>query len=148
MLTDRSVSTALGYVLTLAIAALLVGGLFVAGGNFVDDRREQVIRQEMNVVGQHVASNVEEADRMVEAGGSSTEVSINQTFPDRVTGSSYRVELVEDDGGYLRINSTRPEVSVVIEVDNATALENSYAEGGEVAVIYDSGSDELVIRDV
>ena len=148
MMTDRSVSTALGYVLTLAIAALLVGGLFVAGGNFVDDRREQVIRQEMNVVGQHVASNVEEADRMVEAGGSSTEVSINQSFPDRATGSTYRMELVEEDGGYLRVNSTRPEVSVVIEVDNTTALNNSYAEGGEVSVIYDSSSDELVIEDV
>lgn len=149
MTRDRGVSKTIEYVLTLAITASLIGGLLVAGGNFVDDRREEVVRQELEVIGQHIASNVEEADRLVQAGGggSSTTVEVNQTFPNRVTGSTYSVELVEDSGGSLRLNATRPDVSVTVEIDNSTALDSSQADGGKVSVVYDSGDDELVIKD-
>lgn len=147
MTSDRGVSKMIEYTLALAITASLVGGLLIAGGNFVDDRREQVVREELSVIGQHVASNVERADRLVQAGDTTTSVELNQSFPDRVTGSTYSVELVEDSGGYLRLTATRPDVSVTVEVDNSTALGSSEANGGDVSVVYKPGDDELVIQD-
>jgi hypothetical protein len=142
----RGVSSPLGYVLTLAITALLVTGLLVAGGNFVADTREQVVRQELEVVGQHVASNVEMADRLVRAGDDPTTVAVNGDLSERVTGSTYRVELVAQPDPYLRLNTTRPEVSVTVTLDNRTDLGASDVGGGDVSAVYDDAEDEVVIR--
>ena len=48
---DRAVSTTLGYVLSLAIASILISGLMLATAGFVEGQREQVIRSELEVVG-------------------------------------------------------------------------------------------------
>jgi hypothetical protein len=145
-MTDRGVSSAFGYVLTLAIATILVSGLLVAGGNFVGDSRESIIRQELEVIGQHVAANVEMADRMVVAGDDTATVTLSQTFSQQATGVTYRIELITDDDPHLRLNATDPDISVLVEVDNSTAVGESYADGGEVAVVYDEGEDQLVIQ--
>lgn len=145
-MTDRAVSIALGYTLTLAIAGLLTAGLLIAGTGFVEDTREEVVRQELEVVGQHLAGNVEAADRLVEAGDGTPTVAVNETFPRRVSGASYRVELVTADGGTLHLNATDPDVSVTVEIENTTAVGESTANGGEVVVVYDESADELVIR--
>lgn len=143
---DRGVSSAFGYVLTLAIATLLVSGLLIAGGNFVGDSRDRVVRQELEVIGQHTAANIEMADRMVLAGDDTSTVTLNQTFSQRVTGLTYQIELVEEEDPYLRLNATGQDISVLVNVDNSTAVGESYADGGEVAVVYDESEDELVIQ--
>lgn len=145
-MTDRGVSSAFGYVLTLAIATLLVSGLLVAGGDFVDDSRNNVVRQELEVIGQHTAANIEMADRLVVAGDNTSTVTLNQTFSQRVTGLTYQIELVEEEDPYLRLNATGQDISVLVNVDNTTAVGESYADGGEVAVVYDESEDELVIQ--
>jgi len=145
-MTDRAVSITLGYTLTLAIAGLLTAGLLIAGTGFVEDTREDVVRQELEVVGQHVAGNVEAADRLVEAGEGTPTVTVNETFPTRVSGTSYDIELATADGGTLYLNATDPDISVTVEVDTTTAVGESTADGGEVAVVYDESADELVIR--
>jgi len=63
---DRGISITLNYVLVLGISATLVAGLLVAGGTFVEDQRERVIEDEMNVVGNHIAGDIEQVDRMVD----------------------------------------------------------------------------------
>lgn len=145
-MADRGTALALGYVLTLAIALVLVGGLFVAGGEFLEDERKQVVRQELEVIGQHLAANVEMADRLVQAGDDTSTVTLNRSFPERVTGTTYRVELVSGSDPTLRLNATDPEVSVEIEIDNTTSLRRSTATGGDVSVVYDPSTDELVIQ--
>ena len=145
-MTDRGVSTVVGYVIALAIAATLVGGLLIAGGDFVEDTREEVVRQELAVIGQRLAANVEAADRLVVAGEGPPAVAVNETFPEQATGTTYRAELTPEDGGTLYLNATDPSVSVAIEVDNTTALRRSSAGGGDVSVVYDATADELVIR--
>ena len=145
-MTDRGISTPLGYVFTLAVATALITGLLVAGGGFVSDTRQQVIRQELHVIGQHLASNVEMADRMVQAGGDVDAVALNQSFTQRVTGSNYRVDLVPGADPFVRLNSTSPDVSVEIDLENETALGESSADGGDISVVYDSANEELVIQ--
>ena len=143
---DRGVSTALGYVLTLSIATLLVTGLLVAGGDFVNDRREQVVRDELTVIGQQVSADLARADRMVAAADSSDPtVQVNKTYPDRVTGSTYLIGL-DPANDRIILASSDPEISITIDIVHRTSLGDSTADGGTIQIAYDSG--DLVIRDV
>jgi len=141
----RAVSTTLSYVLTLAIATLLITGLIIAGGSYVDTQREQVIRDELTVVGQQLASDVQRADRLVRAGNGSTTVSMNRTFSNRVTGEPYRVSL-NPSNRTLVLNTTTPEVTVRVGISNETHLKDTEARGGDIQIRYDGG--KLEVRNV
>lgn len=148
MSDTRAVSTTLAYVLSLAIATLLITGLIIAGGSYVDTQREQVIRDELTVVGQQLAADIERADRLVRAGtAGSTTVRTNRTFSNRVTGESYRLTLVPSEQT-LVLNTTTPDVTVRVGIANETALGASAARGGTVQIRYDQGDDHLEVRDV
>jgi FlaG/FlaF family flagellin (archaellin) len=147
---DRSVSFVVNYVLVIAITAVLITGIIIAGGSFVEDQREQVIAGEMRIIGNHVAGNLEQVDRYVRAGlGPPSDAYINQSFGTDVTGSTWSVELDErGDTSQVVVNSTRPEVSVRVNTTVQTDIdEDSYSETGKISVAYDPSSNELVIRD-
>ena len=144
-MTDRAVSSTLNYVLSLSIAALLVSGLLVAGSGFVTTQRDVVVREEMSVIGHQVASNIEQADRMVEASGDSgVVVQVNQTFPDTVARSQYDV-ILNGSTDQLILRSTNPEQTVRVNVTTTVSLDDSTADGGEISVRYVKADDELVI---
>ena len=140
----RGLSTALGYVLTLGITVILVSGLLVAGGNFVDDQREEVVRTELEIVGEQVATHVNAADRLNESGVGETNVTIEQRFPPSVVGSAYRINLEEDDQR-LRLKTTNPSVEVTVPLASTTTIADSSASGGQIVVEYDRGQDAVVI---
>jgi hypothetical protein len=147
-MNDRAVSSTLNYVLSLAIAALLVTGLLIASGSFVEDRQEQVIRSELRVIGQQVASDIARADRLVTASDdpANATVSVDQQFPDRITGTTYRLTLVEQEDPELVLTTTSPDVEVTVDVQNRTSVSESSVDGGTVVVTYD-GSDLEVHND-
>ena len=147
-MNDRAVSSTLNYVLSLAIAALLVTGLLIASGSFVEDRQEQVVRSELRVIGQQVAADIARADRLVTASDdpSTATVDIAQQFPSRITGTTYRLTLVEQPEPELVLRSTSPEVVVTVGVQNRTTVSESSVDGGTVVVAYD-GTDLEVRND-
>jgi len=155
-MTERGTSTALSYVLTLSIATLLVSGLLFAGSTFVEDSREQVIRQELQVIGEHLASNVEQVERYANATDIVRSASIEQTFPSRVTGSTYDVTLSGGGGDpRLYLNATKPAVSVRIDLDSSSRIRNNadaYADGGTIAIRCEGGGSDdcggIVIENV
>lgn len=152
--SSRGTSIALGYVLVLSISAVLVSGLILAGGSFVDDQRERVIEGELNVIGTHLAGNVEQVDRYVNASeGSEPVAQINQTFQRQVTGESYEVELVPPDGdGPAQLVLTPRQADVTVRVNASVSdeisgdIESSKARGGTISVYYDGDDDTLVIQ--
>lgn len=115
---DRAVSTVVGYILTLGITAVLITGLLTAGGDFVGDQRHGTIRDEMQVLGQQLASDLSAADRLVRAGG--TEVSVTRDLPDEVTGVGYLVTIEDSSAGPnvvdITLRTTDPKVSVTVSV--------------------------------
>ncbi|WP_436900408.1 DUF7266 family protein [Halovenus halobia] len=143
-MTNRALSTALGYVLTLSITVILVSGLILAGGSFVEDQREEVIRTELDIIGEQVATHVNAADRLNQSGMGESTVRIEQRFPARVVGSSYQIYL-EEDGPQLRLESSRPQIEVTVALTNTTALADSSASGGEIIVRYDQSEDAVVV---
>jgi len=143
---SRAVSTTLGYVLTLAISTLLITGLIAAGGSYIETEREQVITDELTVIGQQLASDVERTDRLVRAAdGSSPTVQLNKTFSDQVTGTSYRISLGSSE---VVLTWFDPEITVSIQVNSQTDLGDSTADGGPIQVWYDDADGELEVRDV
>jgi hypothetical protein len=140
-MNERGVSSTLSYVLALAIAALLITGLIIAGSSFVTTQRDAVIREELEVIGQHIASNVEQADRMVEASenGTNATVQVNQTLPSTVARSQYDVRLDASES-QLVLTSTSPEETVRVNVTTNTTLEDSSAGGGTISVRNDDGT--------
>lgn len=140
---ERAVSVTLGYVLTLGIVTLLLTGLLVASGEFVADQRENVVRDELRVVGQQVAHDLGAADRLVRASEGSPEVSVGRSLPPEVAGSSYAVTLAPGTPATLVLRSSNPVVTVEVLVRVETAVESSSATGGRVAVVYTGSGLEV-----
>lgn len=146
---SRGVSPVFSYVLTLGITTLLIAGLLVAAGGYVDTQRELTVENELSVIGHQVSADIAAADRLHRTEGAE-EVTVTRTIPQRVVGSSYRIHLKEDGEGpteyYLELVSTRPEASVTVGIPVApeTTLAESSVDGGTVVVELDNG--DLVIR--
>ena len=149
-MNSRSMSMTLNYVLVLSISAVLITGIIIAGGTFVENQRKQVIEGELRIIGNHLAGNLEQVDRYVRAGsGTTSDAYINQTFGTDATGSTYGVQLDErSETTQVVLNSTSPDVSVRVNasVQTDVNIADSYADGGTISVAYDEGSDELVIH--
>jgi hypothetical protein len=140
----RGLSTALGYVLTLAVTVILVSGLFVAGGNFVENQREEVIRTELDIVGEQIATHVNAAERLNQSGVGKTNVTIGQRFPPSVVGTTYRIHL-EASEQRLRLTTDDPNIEVSVPVTTTTTIADSSATGGQIVIEYDQDQDAVVI---
>lgn len=150
---DRSVSVALNYVIVLGITTVLITGLLIAGSTFVEDNREQVIDSELAVIGNHIAGNLEQVDRLVNASrtnvGDDPDVAyINQSFQQQVTGTSYNVKVVDGDPPRVVLTSANPSVTVEVNATVRNDVQQTAVGGGAISIQYDASSDELVITDV
>ncbi|WP_372911876.1 hypothetical protein [Salinigranum sp.] len=144
---DRAVSTALGYVLSLGIASLLISGLMIAAGGFVETEREQVVRSELEVVGQTLVADLEGADRL--ASTIDGTVSVRSSLPRRVGSATYSLTLIDEGGGVTTVTLAAPsvDVSVDIRLVTNTPVAEATLEGGELVVVYDAGaSGELEVQ--
>jgi len=149
---ERSLSVTLNYVLVLGITAILISGLVLAGGIFVENQRNSAIRGELTVIGTHMASNVEQVDRYVAAGRDPSSAHVNQTFQRQVTGQNYVVQLDPNDGEplppQLVLSASGTDVTVRVNVTVQVEVAETSAEGGTISVSYEQSRDEVVIRNV
>lgn len=144
---ERAVSTNVGYALTLGIATILITGLVVGGGSFLDKQREQTVEKELTVIGQQLAADISAADRLARTDDAST-VRIRRDLPDRVVGGAYSVTVVTSgDDEHLRLVATDQGVTVELDVQVRKEIVSSTVQGGTVEIVYDAGADQLEVRD-
>ena len=143
-MADRAVSTALGYVLGLAIITALITGLFFATSEIVSEERERAAESELRVLGNRLAADITTVDRLALSSNDSR-ARLTREFPNSVAGSSYRVRLEHDGSRPATIELTASEldVSVSVPVMNGTAVANSTSGGGGLVVGYDGRNIEL-----
>lgn len=144
-MTTRAVSTTLSYVLTLSITVLLISGLFIAAGNFVENERERVVRSELQVIGQRLASAVESADRLASA-ASGGDATVDESVPATVGGIPYTVTVETGGTDRLVLESHQPDVTVTVTVVTDATLNESSISGGNVVVVYDISDDSLEVE--
>jgi FlaG/FlaF family flagellin (archaellin) len=145
---ERAVSTTLAYVLSLAIASLLISGLMIAAGGFVETEREQVVSSELEVVGQTLVADLEGADRL--ASTIDGTVSVRSSLPRRVGSATYTITLTDEGGGVTTVTLAASSVGVSVDVRlvTNTPVAAGTLEGGELVVVYDAAaaSPELEVQ--
>lgn len=143
---DRAVSITVNYVLAIAIATILVTGLLIAGGNFIERQQAGVVENELRVVGQRLASDLERVDRLATASNGSATVRLNQTLPNAAAGNRYDITLNADSNPELFLASEAADVNVSIPITNQTDVAQANVNSGTIAIIYNtSGNEELTI---
>ena len=141
----RGQSTALEYTLALALASLVITGLFLAAGDFVTNQREDVVRTELGVVGEQLADELVAADRLVQAGNTTNTLSVDVSMPATVAGADYVVEIGDTGSSqWLNLTSSDPEVAVTVRLETETDVETGRVQGGRVSIVYESG--KLAVR--
>ena len=151
---ERAVSVAVGYVLTLAIGAVLLSGVVIGIGGVVDSQTDRVVRGSLEVTGQTTVANLESADRLADAAtvdhpstaALSANVSVSVDLPTRLAGRPYRIA-VDDDAVTLRTGD--PEVAVEIPHAATHPVRETSVRGGPLRIRYDAGAadPELVVRE-
>lgn len=146
--SDRAVSVTVGYVMTLAVSTLLLSGLFVAGGSFVETERERAAQGELTVVGERIAADLGTVDRLAADTASRDDLTVDRslTLPDRVSGSGYRVRVTAGETeGTIALESDRTDATVEVpfRTSEGVTVENATLDGGSLRVRWDSdGGDD------
>ncbi|KAB1196618.1 MULTISPECIES: hypothetical protein [Haloferax] len=145
-MSERAVSTTLGFVLTLSITTILISGIMVGAGGYVSTEHERVTETELEVVGQRLAANIESVDRVASSSGDETvrTVSTRLELPNRVAGTTYRIS-VDPASSELVLRSVDPEVTVRIAVETTVPLESGSVDAGVVTVTYDDADGKLEV---
>lgn len=140
---ERGISTTLGYALSLTVATLLVGGLLIAGGGFVEDQRERTVRSELRVIGQQVSTDVGATDRLASTAETGDVVVVSRDLPAEVTGVRYTIAVETDESDeYLTLSTDSPDVSVRVNLAAETPVAGTEVSGGDVQVRVAYGPDD------
>ncbi len=139
---ERGTSIALTQVLTVAMTALLVGGLLVATSGYLGDQRERAARTSLETVGERLASELARVDGLSARAERTT---LATRHPGRVGGTTYLVRLSPDPGFcdgtapclVLRTDADTPDVRIVVTLTTDTPVVDSSVPGGRITVVYD-----------
>ncbi|MFB6219982.1 MAG: hypothetical protein ABEH90_00965 [Halolamina sp.] len=153
---QRSVSTTLGYSLTLAITAILMAGLLIAGGTLVEDQRERIAEEELSVSAEQLASGLGDADRLA---GTVTDgvLRVYVWLPEDVAGGSYTIELQNEPTAAsqpakatILAESQQVDATGELTIRTGVPVANRTVIGGPVTVSYRDGDGdgdrELVVN--
>ncbi|WP_096391198.1 DUF7266 family protein [Halopenitus persicus] len=151
---ERAVSTVVGYVLGLVIASLLVSGLFVAGGNVLDDQQTAAATTGFEVAGERVATGYADADRLVEAAGASAPPTVEVAVPlrSRMAGGGYTIRVTGSAGGdppytaTIHLENTDGSATYTTRVVTHTPVSDASVAGGPIVIRYGDGSGELQLE--
>lgn len=141
----RAVSPAVTQALTIGITTLLVTGLLLSGGAFLESEQENIARQGLIDIGAGISSDIVRLDQFEPASGSQS-IAFTSTYPDRVAGEGYRVHLTPGTSeSTIYINSTTSDLSTQVRFRNTTAVCERRVTGGTIAVAYDGTEQCLVV---
>lgn len=135
---DRGVSFTVSYVLTVAIAVVLVSGVLLAAGQVVNDHRAETIRGEATVVGDQTATAVMSVDRLGRQGNRSN-ASLALRLPERLAGQPYTVALrANASDARVVVRTQSPSVAVSVPLTNRTHITNATVTGPDVRVVFNT----------
>ena len=142
---DRAASTVVGYVVALAVSAFLLAALTASLGGLTATHTDQVVMDQLTVIGETTAAALERTDRLAriaesDRGGTglhpqsvSPGVETTIGLPRRVGGSAYTITVTADT---IVVQSSRPTVTVSVAHRSRIAVAERSVRGGRVVVAY------------
>lgn len=89
--SDRGISSTVTHALALSITAILISGLLYTAGGLLEDQREHSAREQLDTVGNRIASDLSKAASLAEDGGNA---SFRASHPTSIAGQQYNVRLL------------------------------------------------------
>jgi hypothetical protein len=110
---DRAVSVAISHALTVAITTILLSGLLVGTGSFVDGQESKVADEQLNEIGHNIVTQVTTLERINDT-NSNAAATVELQYPRLIVDNyQYDIELVT--GGSNLLNGQQ---GIIIDVDN------------------------------
>lgn len=142
----RAVSPAVTQALTIGISTILITGLLVSGGQYIEERQENTVRTGLQDIGSGVTSDLVRLDQFP-TGTLENELSFTSEYPDRLAGQGYRIEVVDGSPVTITVSSTVESLSTTVRFESDTDVCDSTVGGGTVTVAYNQGSNCLEVRE-
>jgi hypothetical protein len=155
---DRAVSSPLGYILNLSIAAIVLVSLGAVGTVFFDANTGAAIEEDLEAYGNDLAGDIQSVDRLAAATPGRT-ADKRASLAESVRGTDYIVEVINssDAGGTggavehadacerqcLVLVTHDGDVRTTVNFVSATPVESSRFEGGPVVVRRPAGGDRI-----
>ena len=146
---SRAVSSAVSYSIIVVLTLALTGGLIVGTDELVSSQRDKAVSNQLEVVGQQLASTIQTVDRMDPSPGNTAE--ITRHFPQRVAGTQYRIIITDPDPSDERyriaVETADGDVSTRTSVSTDIDLETDRLNGGSLKVVYNPSASRLEVQD-
>lgn len=146
---DRGVSFNVGYVITVAITAILIVGLVTGIGNVIDRQQNRAVSHQVDVIGDQAAASVMATDRLGEV-GAGTNVTVTRQLPSEVVGTPYSIRLVNASGGGLVIvEALDGQYTAEVPISTRADIHETIIAGAdsyEIVHTYDPGTEERTVR--
>ncbi|MFW5917345.1 MAG: DUF7266 family protein, partial [Halorubrum sp.] len=131
-----------GYVLTLAIGAIVLSGVVMGVGGVIDAQTQRTVEGELAVTGQTVVGNLESADRLARAAAAdrpgtegNVTVTVDVDVPERVAGTGYQIGIDGDDEAVV-VRTDRPDARVEVPYAATRDVESTTVTGGALRITY------------
>jgi len=147
---DRAVSIAITHALTIAITTILVSGLLLASGPFLDAQEQRVSQDQLNEIGSSVATQISTVDRLADS-GDDVETTVTVQYPTRIVDNyEYTVELREEgDRTIVEVSSEGVDRASSFQLQTNTDIDNGSSTDGpdiEISLCDDNGDSEITLE--
>lgn len=145
----RAVSSPLGYLLNLGLAAIVLVSMGTVGLAVLDTNEETAIEADLTVYGQQLAGEIQEVDRLARAAGPGKTVSERAALDDLAREDRYTVTIANAshvgvrergagntpcDRPCLILETQDGSIQVTVNVVSETPLQPAQFDGGPVTV--------------
>lgn len=149
---DRGNAYPLSYAVTLGITTVVVTGLLIAAGGYVEDQRSHTTERELSTIGATVVADLSAADRLAATSPNGT-LAMTLHVPRDVSQGAYSISLLTSGAcpsdrqsmACLELRTSASGTVVALPFRNETRIGNSSAAGGRLGVVYRNGT--LAIED-
>ncbi|WP_306055569.1 DUF7266 family protein [Natronococcus wangiae] len=144
-MTDRALSNVLSYSLLLAVTIVVVTGVSIAAGGLLESQQERAVQEELDVIGERMAADLQTADRLAQTESETKELTVTSNSPQTVSEGRYMVAIEGNDPTILTLEGPETGVTVETKVVTTTQIEETQLSGGTLEISYDSSADKLVV---
>ncbi|NUC73098.1 hypothetical protein HTZ84_12375 [Haloterrigena sp. SYSU A558-1] len=157
--SDRGMSIALTHVLTIGITTILIAMLLMAGSTMLESETERSTETALETVGDRLAGDIDNVDRMAAGGENASTVSLISDQPRTVASTGYTIAalpgdqcqeapLLDGSNPCLELDATSTDVTVYVpvKITDGVVLEGT-VQSGKIEIVYDGSGSRIELTE-